>query len=295
MSFTPPPALPTSFSFSQGDFDRIARFARSRFGLNLPLTKKELVYGRVTRRLRATGMNDCSSYLDLVESQHGATEATELLSALTTNVSRFFREEHHFDFLRNKVLPDLVAKARNGGRVRIWSAGCSTGEEPYSIAMSVLKACPEVRDLNFKILATDIDPQVIETGLRGLYPKIATAPIPKDLRAAAFAADDQGGDIVSMSHAVRAMVTFGVLNLLDPRKVSGPFDVIFCRNVAIYMDAQVQSNVWANLIRLLGAGGHIFIGHSERLVGAAQKHVRSVGITAYQKCDTKGAPDELEA
>jgi len=244
------------YTFSDSDFEIISKIAIDHFGLSLPAAKKSMVYSRVSRRLRKLGYENFASYRELLLSPDGVSERTELLSALTTNVTHFFREQHHFDFLQEKILPDLLKRARAGERVRIWSAGCSTGQEPYSIALTVVEACPDASNLDLKILATDIDPKVIAE----------TSP-----------------EVLSICSSTKDLVSFGVLNLTRPFPFSGVFDVIFCRNVAIYFNKATQEKVWQDISNFLPVGGNLFIGHSERLCGSAVMSLKPVGITSYEK------------
>ena len=154
---------------SNADFEAIADFALREFGLNLPATKRQLVQSRLSRRLRVLMMPDFKTYRAFFEGINGESERIEILSALTTNVTKFFREIHHFEYLADDVLPDLVSRAQNGERIRIWSAGCSSGQEPYSIALAALKCDPNIGKWDFKILATDIDPVVVKKGIDAKY------------------------------------------------------------------------------------------------------------------------------
>lgn len=269
------------YDFTKDDFDDIARLALKHFGLSLPETKIPLVYSRLTRRLRALGIKKFSDYRRLLASQDGHDERQELLSALTTNVTHFFREMHHFEQLSGEVLPRLIEVAKSGGRVRIWSAGCSTGPEPYSIAMTVLEKFPEAAMFDFKILATDIDPVVVEKAISAKYLTSDLESIPVGLRSANNFLGVGNEKVIS--DRVRNLVSFRVLNLIEPFPFAGSFDVIFCRNVAIYFDKPTQQAVWSKLCHVLRADGTLFIGHSERISGPALDVVKSIGVTAYRK------------
>src|SRR5690606_10081814 len=170
------------FLFTNDDFLSIARMLYDDAGIALSESKASLVYSRLAKRLRALGLESFRDYCSYVAGSEGAGERMNMLAALTTNVTRFFREPHHFDHLRTKVLPSLVQKARAGGRVRFWSAGCSTGQEPFSIALTVLRLMPEAADYDVRILATDIDPNVVATGRAGVYSDEAVQPVPASLR-----------------------------------------------------------------------------------------------------------------
>lgn len=271
------------YEMSDRDFANIAKIALAEFGLSLPTSKKSLVFSRLTKRLRALNLADFSAYCDLLESGQNEAEKTELLTALTTNVTKFFRENHHFEYLHAKVLPELVSRAQGGGRVRIWSAGCSSGEEPYSIAMTLLDKCPSIASTDTKILATDIDPVILARAQRGCYDTKYLDNIPQSYRSWAIDRDAAAKDQFVMSRKVSGLITFGIANLVAELPVTGPFDVIFCRNVAIYFDKPTQALVWERFRRLLAPGATLCIGHSERLAGPAAAAFSTVGTTTYEK------------
>lgn len=269
--------------FSDADFQVIADLAMRDFGLHLTAAKRDLVYSRLLKRLRFLGLSQFRDYCALVTSPQGEAERAAMLSALTTNVTHFFREEHHFKLLREVALPPLVLAARSGGRVRIWSAGCSAGQEPYSIAFTVLSLLPEAAKLNFRILATDVDQQILAKAETGRYPQEERQSIPEAYRR--FIEAD-GASHFSIGQAARDLITFGRLNLIDSWPISGPFQVIFCRNVAIYFDKPTQARLWARFGELLSPEGHLCIGHSERVSGPGEQMFRPVGVTAYQRLAT---------
>ena len=264
---------------TDADFALIAGLAMQDFGLHLTPTKRDLVYSRLLKRLRLLGMTSFSDYCALVTGPQGADERQAMLSALTTNVTQFFREAHHFTALRDTALPGLIRAAQGGARVRLWSAGCSAGQEAYSLAFTLLALCPEAARLNLRILATDVDPDILARAEAGLYPASELAAIPLDLQRFV----DADGHGFAIGARARALVTFGRLNLIDPWPMRGQFDVILCRNVAIYFDKPTQSRLWARLGDVMAAGGHLCIGHSERLAGPAEPMFRPTGITAYQR------------
>lgn len=267
------------------DFDAIAAFALREFGLSLPSSKTQLVKSRLARRLRALDLPSFAAYRSLLEGSNGGTERIELLSSLTTNVTKFFREIHHFDDLQNDVMPKLVERARTGERIRIWSAGCSSGQEPFSIAMTALKCEPNIARYNFKILATDIDPTIVAKAREAIYRKDEIDAVDqKYYRAADIVAPVPAKEgHFSVSDDVRNLVTFGVINLIEELPFSGAFDVIFCRNVAIYFNRETQQAVWKRFSNLLPSGGKLFIGHSERISRADQPQLEPCGVTVYQK------------
>ena len=183
------------FLFTEDDFKKIANILHSHAGIALAEGKAALVYSRLAKRLRTLGLRSFREYCSLVEGQQGVDERQAMMAALTTNVTRYFREPHHFDHLREVVMPKLAETARRGGRVRLWSAACSNGQEPYSMAITVLTALPEAASLDVKILATDIDPNMIAEGKAGVYREDAVAPVPLDLRRKWFKKSGAGWEV----------------------------------------------------------------------------------------------------
>lgn len=269
------------FVFRAEDFRRIAAMLHSDAGIYLPEAKSTLVYSRLVKRLRVLGMESFRDYCAFLEQGEGADERQQMMAALTTNVTRFFREPHHFDYLRTTVLPPLLDAAKRGGRVRIWSAGCSKGHEPYSMAMTVLSLMPDAADRDIRILATDIDPNVVEEGRAGLYDRAALEGVPPTEFKRFLRPEGKGGNF-SVSDDMRRLISFRELNLMAQWPMAGQFDVIFCRNVVIYFDEATQAKVWQRFSEKLMPGGTLCIGHSERLSGPATDRFTNVGITIYR-------------
>lgn len=269
-------------------FCRIAEIAHREAGLYIPAAKSAMVRTRLARRLRALTLPDFESYCRLVESQAGIEERGAMISALTTNVSHFFREDHHFAILRDNILPRLVAKASAHQRIRIWSAGCANGQEPYSIAMT-LREGGLPNDADVRILATDIDPQVIKHARLGRYPETMMSGLSDARRAAYFTPADGGPDRAwQVRPEIGEMIAFRELNLLRDWPMRGRFDAIFCRNVLIYFDADTQSRLWPRFAGALGPDGWLFLGHSERISEVGLKYFESRGMTSYQRTDRAG-------
>lgn len=264
------------FEFTDRDFETISAILYRDSGIALPSGKSALVYSRLGKRLRALGLTRFSEYCALVSSAEGGEERAALLSALTTNVTRFFREPHHFDTLRQQVRDRLAPRARAGGRVRLWSAGCSLGHEPYSIALTLAAELPEAASLDVRILATDIDPKVIEVARAGRYGREDVQSVPPALAAGVTIS---GAEAV-MSPAIRSLITFGTLNLHAEWPMKGRFDAIFCRNVAIYFDEPTQKRLWSRFASALQDDGRLYIGHSER---ADTPTLSPDGLTTYRK------------
>jgi chemotaxis protein methyltransferase CheR len=268
------------FGFTADDFRNVAAMLHADAGIALSETKANLVYSRLAKRLRKLGIDSFKAYCGLVSSPEGTEERQKMLAALTTNVTRFFREEHHFAHLKAKVLPNLINRVRQGGRARIWSAGCSSGQEPYSIALTLLSLMPDAGKFDIKVLATDIDPNVIAEGRRGYYNTDICAPIGNDLLTRWFQGSGREGWTIGPE--LGQLVSFRELNLMGNWPMRGQFDVIFCRNVAIYFEEETQSRIWARFTAQLSPGGSLYIGHSERVSGAAADRLATDGLTTYR-------------
>lgn len=265
------------FRFTQADFIAITAALRAEAGISLPAGKAPLVYARLAKRLRALELGSFREYTARLAGPEGAEERRHMMTALTTNVTRFFREPHHFDHLRATVLPPLLTASRKGARVRLWSAGCSTGQEGYSIAAIVANLLPEAASLDLKVLATDIDPVVLDHAQSGHYDSIEG--VPAGLRRWF----ERDGERWSAHRRLRALLSFKPLNLTGTWPMRGPFDAVFCRNVAIYFDPGVQTRLWSAFADVIGPGGTLYIGHSERVSGPAAAAFDNVGITTYRR------------
>lgn len=274
---------PSSFSYSDADFRRVQEIALAEAGISLPVSKRNLVFSRVSRRIRTTGKASFKAYLDYVCSPEGHAELQELICVLTTNVTQFFREKGHFDHLETNVLPVLAQHLRAGGRCRMWSAACSTGQEPWSMAMSVMAKIPDALRLDIKILATDINHVVVENGRVGRYPEEELKNVPDSWRKQYMQPDVRGEFL--MERDIRRLVTFRPLNLNRTWPFQGQFDVIFCRNVVIYFDDETRNALWKRLAERLVPGGFLYVGHSERVECMKECHLESVAPTIYMKKD----------
>ncbi|MDO6590190.1 chemotaxis protein [Loktanella sp. D2R18] len=277
------PLQPAEFAFSDADFSQIASLALKKYGLNLQSSKKALVYSRLAKRLRQLKMSTFADYYALLNQPQEHDEHSHFLSALTTNVTHFFREEHHFTYLQNIVMPKLVTKAQAGRSVRLWSSACSSGQEAYCMAAIVNAVCPEFASLDIKILATDIDPKIVAQAKQGTYPDTQRTAIPAAFRDTMIAANATSDGSITMHRKLKSLISFAELNLIGAWPMRKEFDVIFCRNVAIYFDPATQHRLWTRFHDLLAPDGHMMIGHSERLGGQAAKKFHNVDITTYQK------------
>lgn len=265
--------------YTAQDFRMIAETLHATAGIALPESKATLVYSRLAKRLRALGLESFREYCKLINGKDGLDERQQMIVALTTNVTRFFREPHHFDHLRDKVLPPLLASARRGGQVRIWSAACSNGQEPYSIAITVLSLMPDAADYDVKILATDIDTKMLAEARAGVYSSQVIAPVPGELRARWF---EREGENWRVSEPLRRLVTFNELNLIGNWPMRRQFQAIFCRNVLIYFEEETQSKVFSRFLPLMGPDARLYIGHSERVCGPAAARLETDGVTTYR-------------
>jgi len=268
------------FILTDSDFAIIAKILHDDSGILLLPSKSNLVYSRLAKRLRVLGLGSFKEYCGFIAGAEGASERMSMLAALTTNVTHFFRENHHFEHLKAHVLPPLLAAAKQGGRVRIWSAGCSNGHEPYSIALTILSMMPEAADRDIKILATDIDPNVIAFGRAGLYDEATLEAVPKALKQRWFT--PSAGEF-EVSEPMRELVSFRELNLIGDWPMRGTFNAIFCRNVTIYFDQPTREKIWNRFCKYIEPDGWFFMGHSERLTGPAAKHLAYEGTTSYRR------------
>ena len=281
MSLEMPAAKPGGVPNS-AEMDAIAAIAHRDAGIVISPSKASMVQSRLAKRLRLLKLSDYQSYIALVQSEEGADERRRMISALTTNVSHFFREAHHFDILRNEVFPPLISRLRENGRVRIWSAGCSNGQEAYSIVMTLLDMAPDVAGKDIRVLASDIDPIVLEKGRSATYDDHSISGIPADL-AKKFLEQGQGGK--RLVPAVRNLISFRELNLHGPWPMKGQFDITFCRNVVIYFDPDAQNKLWKRFATALTPGGWLFVGHSERVPTGPETGLTPSGITSYRLAD----------
>ena len=269
------------FVFTAEDFRHIAQTLHAHAGIALSEGKAALVYSRLAKRLRLLGLRSFRDYCALIEGVEGVDERQAMTAALTTNVTRFYREPHHFDHLRDHVMPELAARARAGGRVRLWSAACSNGQEPYSMALTVLDVLPEAADLDVRILATDIDPNMVAEGAAGIYTEELLSPVPASGRKRFEPLAGRPG-LFSADATLRRLVSFRELNLIGDWPMKGKFDVIFCRNVVIYFDDATQEMVWGRFTPIMNPGATLYIGHSERVSGPATAQLQTCGLTAYK-------------
>lgn len=267
-------------ALSDREFARIKARVYKVAGISLSDAKRTLVVARLAKIVRTQKFGSFDAYMDHLEDKGTSDDAQEFVNALTTNLTRFWREDHHFDHL-NQYVGELIQGQRSTGspkRLRIWSAGCSTGQEPFTIALSLLAAWPELKSWDFRILATDIDTNVVQRASTGIYPANELNGLSAE-RSRLFEHLPDGR--IKIPAAAASLITFKPLNLLGALPMKGPFDAIFCRNVAIYFDKPTQAEVFGKLIKLLAPGGMLYIGHSENL-GALASAFRLMGKTTYR-------------
>lgn len=246
------------------EFARIRKLAYDTFGLDLKAGKETLVSTRLAREIRRSGCTTFDQYYRRVVEDPTGESLINLIDALTTNHTAFFREPQHFDFLRSRFLPEQAGR----GNIDIWSAACSSGEEPYSIAMCLLDELGAASKQRVRILATDISTRVLSKAARGAYPAERFDGVsPHQLRAHLLRGEGQWAGWYRVKKDVRDMVEFRRLNLMEPPAQLGPFGLIFCRNVMIYFDKPTQQRVVQRLTGYLSPGGYLFTGHSESLTG----------------------------
>jgi chemotaxis protein methyltransferase CheR len=277
MSTSLPSALFSEADLSPSQFQRIIQLLHDHAGIRMREGKEGLVRARLTKRLRALGLPDFDAYLNYVEQEASRREFAEMIDALTTNKTSFLREASHFDFLRDAVFPTLT------GAVRIWSAGCSSGEEPYTLAMLCNEAFGDIGRRDVKILATDISHRVLATAKAGVYPVELMSDVPNAwLQKYWTRGDTSGKATYTAGPALRRLVHYAKLNLMEKWPMKGPFDAILCRNVMIYFDKATQQELVDRYSALLRPGGHLFVGHSESLTGLTHR-LKYVQPAVYAK------------
>jgi chemotaxis protein methyltransferase CheR len=262
---------------NQQQFQKISDVVYRTAGINLKKGKEVLVRARLMKRLRFLGMSRVEDYLGFIDSAQGAGEVAALIDVMTTNKTSFFREVNHFHFLREQVLPGLKMQ-----RVRFWSAACSSGEEPYTLAILLKEHLPLVERKDVRILATDISRRMLDRALQAVYPHAALDEVPAAYRKYFTVRHKDRTGSCQVAAAARALVHFAHLNLIDPWPMKGLFQVIFCRNVMIYFDRPTQQELINRFWDYLEPGGHLFVGHSEGL-SSVKHRFRYVRPAVYQK------------
>lgn len=268
--------------FSSADFAAVSRLAYAEAGIVLPQGKAMLVYSRLAPLVRGLGCQTFAAYLRHLRGD--SAEQKRAVAALTTNHTFFFREPHHFEHLVQVARPALVERLHGGGPVRLWSAGCSSGEEAWSLVLALLGESVEtggqLAQADLRVLASDIAPDALRRAEAATYPETEVKAVPVALRRAWIALAE---GTATLSETARSIVRFRTLNLQGPWPISRPFDAIFCRNVMICFDNLTKERLLVRFAEVLQPGGHLYIGHSERVTGAAERILRPVGPTIYRK------------
>jgi len=270
------------FELTDAQFHRIRALVREHTGISLSDAKRQLVYGRLSRRLRALKLGSFGEYLELLE-RGVASELEEFTNAITTNLTSFFREPHHFEYLGSDAVPQIVARDAGARRARIWCCAASTGEEPYSIAMVLREAKELLVGFDMKVLATDLDSAVLTTAAAGVYNADRLQSV-NSARVSRFFQKGSGANVgkFRVQDELRSLITFKQLNLMHAWPVRGPFDAIFCRNVIIYFDKDTQRVLFERMAALQRPGDFLFLGHSESLYRVSDKY-ELVGKTVYRR------------
>ena len=267
------------FQLGDRDFQRIVALIGDHAGINLGEAKRNLVYGRLVRRLRSLNIGSFEDYIEHIEEPESG-ELEHFINSLTTNLTSFYRERHHFDFLRDHLLPELSKRKKNE-TILAWSAGCSTGEEPYSIAMTMADHLPD--NQQFRILATDLDSSVVAHAAEGVYPEARIEGLDKKQMQRWFLrGTGSNSGMVRVRPELRNHIVFQQLNLMQPWPIRKKFDFIFCRNVIIYFNKETQRKLFDRLQSVISDHGHIFIGHSESLYNVTSAF-ESLGNTVYKR------------
>lgn len=269
---------------SDRTFERFSEFIKTELGIKMPASKKTLLEARLQKRLRELCMSSHEEYCEYLFSQQGMElEMVNLVDVVTTNTTDFFREPKHFDLLLSRVLPDLFSRGGSGRNVNIWSAGCSSGEEPYTLAMVLSEFARLNPGFTFSILATDISTQVLRMAVRAIYPEAKIGPIPQEYRKRyLLRSKDKTRRLVRIGPEARSHVRFRRLNFMEEFSFEGQLDIIFCRNVVIYFDRPTQQRLFSRFCRKLTPGGYLFIGHSESLAGM-DLPLEAVAPTVYRR------------
>lgn len=267
-----------SLELNEMQFEKISQLMHRSCGINLCHGKEELVKARLTKRLRALRMSNFAQYLRYLEREESGQELTSMIDTLTTNKTSFFREPQHFNYLRQQILPNL-----KGHRIRFWSAGCSSGEEPFSIAILLREEMPDVDSRDVRILATDISVRMLEKARKAVYEQEVLRDIPPQLLQKHFTCvQPKPPRIYQVNDNVKTMVRLARLNLMEAWPMKGAFDVIFCRNVMIYFDKPTRQELVNRFWEFLQPGGYLFVGHSESLAALSHKF-RYVQPAVYVK------------
>lgn len=267
---------------SEEDFARFSQFIYKEVGIKLPPSKKTMIEARLQKRIRILSLGSHTKYISYLFSPEGMREELiNLIDVVTTNTTEFFREPQHFDLLNRVILPDMSKKLHEP--LRVWSAGCSTGMEPYTLAIVLSEFRSKEPEFDFRILATDISTKVLKEAVSGIYEEERIAPVPKILKSKYFLrSKDRAKKLVRVAPEIRGMIEFRRLNFMEPFSLPRAMHIVFCRNVVIYFDKPTQNKLFNKLCQNMAIGGYLFIGHSESLAGM-ELPLQQVAPTVYQR------------
>ncbi len=268
------------FDFRHSDFKTLASLVYERSGIVLGDHKKNMVYGRLAKRLRELGFSTFAQYLELLKNNSDESEFEHLINAVTTNLTRFFREDHHFNHVKDVLVPELITNRQS--KIRMWSAACASGPEPYSLAMTVSDVLRNSNQYNFKILATDLDTKMLQTARAGKYDTAIHKDIPVALRNKYTTVCTDDRNFFEINDSIKNLISFNKMNLMKDWPLKGELDAIFCRNVLIYFNAEDKKRIIDQLIQKLRIGGFLYMGHAESIMNAPDS-IKNVGPTTYQK------------
>jgi len=279
--------IPTLASMTEKDFDKFSRFIHSNLGIKMPPQKKSMLEARLRKRLRALGMSSFEEYREYFFSDEGMPkEIVSLCDVVTTNKTDFFREPAHFDFLTRAALPDMIQRGLISEQtpLKLWSAGCSSGEEPYTLSMVLSEYASQVPNFDFSILGTDLSSRVLERAVNGIYSMERILPVVESLRRKyLLRSKNRDEQLVRVIPELRARMRFMRLNFMDEDYgLDEKFQVIFCRNVIIYFDRPTQASIVGKICMQLKTDGYIFMGHSETLNGMGLP-LKQVAPSVYQR------------
>ena len=267
------------FKFTAEDFNILRKLSNDHSGIQVPDERFDMFYSRLSKRVRKLGLSNFKEYCQYLHNHHD-DEFTDFINAITTNLTSFFREQHHFDYLRDVVIPELLVRNKSTKQIRVWSAGCSTGEEPYSVAMTLLENLPA--GWNTQILATDLDTNVLQTASDGIYTQDRIADLSPDVLKRWFMRSKSSPEYVKVKPELQEIIQFKQLNLMQDWGMQTLFDVIFCRNVLIYFDRETKTTLAKRYAKMLASKSWLFIGHSESLNQICNEF-ELVATTSYRK------------
>lgn len=277
--------MTNSVELLDNEFTAISELVLEKAGINLHAGKKELVRARLGNIIRNGNFGTFSNFFEHTIQDQSGNELVRLLDAISTNLTYFFRESMHFNFMAEAFLPEIISSRANSrpNRLRIWSAGCSTGEEPYSIAMTLLDHLPSINSMDVKILATDLSTRVLKVASKGVYNDEKVSGVPfKTIKKYFKKGHGSAAGSYLVKNSVKRLVTFRRLNLIDAFPFNGPFDLIFCRNVMIYFNKDTRQQLVERFYKIIREKGYLFMGHSESL-SLINNNFRYVQPTIYKK------------